>query len=304
MSDEKNLNNDMPDEENAMPQEESTPSVEEEVSAQATEEAAENNFAEPVDADNDASFIDPNVDNMVSDALGQEVDETPKKKKPVAMIVIIIVVILALAGAGIYYALNRNPYNQQGYINVSGRTIQQVAEDSGMSLEEFLTEYNLPADMPASTEESSAYYTIPAGTMAGMYGMDFATLKQTLEWPDTITEETTWGEAEGQTKLGVYVGEENLEDFKAYYGLDETITADTLWKDVRNKIDQKNLDERLAAEKEASAAPSAGTDASGSAPVDGGASTGGADTSTGDGSAATSGTANGAADASAAPAAE
>ena len=44
----------------------------------------------------------------------------------------------------------------------------------------------------------------------------------------------------GQVKLGDYVGEDNLAEFKETYGFGDDITADTLWKDVRQTVDEKS----------------------------------------------------------------
>lgn len=130
------------------------------------------------------------------------------------------------------------------YINVSGRTIGEVAEQAGYTdFNEFLTEYGLPSDLSADTTESDAYYTIPTGKIAEMYGMELDELKETLGLGDNVTYDTTWGEAESQSPLRFYIGEEYLDAFKAEYGLGDEVTADTLWGEVRNIVDQKALDD-------------------------------------------------------------
>lgn len=139
-----------------------------------------------------------------------------------------------------------NKYNRMGYIDVSGKTIEDIAKESDMTVEEFLEEYDLPADMPKDTNETAAFYTIPVSRMAEMYEMDFSEMKEALQWGDEITETSTWGEAEGLTKVGIYVGEENLDSFKEYYGLGDEVTADTLCKDIRNIVDNKRREEEFA----------------------------------------------------------
>ncbi|MEE0944406.1 MAG: hypothetical protein UIM24_03020 [Clostridia bacterium] len=171
----------------------------------------------------------------------------------VVAIVIVIVAILAAAGFGVFKYLTRNPYNAMGYVNVSGRTIEEVAESVGMSLDEFLAEYGLPADMPADTEEAAAFYNIPVSKIAEMYGMDMATLKEMLGLGDDVTDNTPWGEAEGKSPLKKYVGEDNIESFKAEYGLGEEVTGETLWGEIRNIVDQKTLEKQQEAEKNAAA---------------------------------------------------
>ena len=133
-----------------------------------------------------------------------------------------------------------NKYNRLGYVDVSGRTVAQVAEEQGMDVDEFLEQVDLPSDMPGNTTESAAYNCIPVSKMAEMYGMDFNTIKEVLKFPDDVDEDTAWGDAIGQVKLGDYVGEDNLAEFKETYGFGDDITADTLWKDVRQTVDEKS----------------------------------------------------------------
>ena len=176
----------------------------------------------------------------------------------VVAIVLVIVAILAAAGFGVVKYLNRNPYNAMGYVNVSGRTIEEVATSAGVSLDQFLADYGLPADMPADTEEAAAFYNIPVSKIAEMYGMDMATLKEMLGLGDDVTDNTPWGEAEGKSPLSKYIGEDNLESFKAEYGFGEEITGETLWGEVRNIVDQKTLEKQQEAEKEAESAAAEG----------------------------------------------
>ena len=56
-------------------------------------------------------------------------------------------------------------------------------------------------------------------------------------------------DAIGQVKLGDYVGEDNLAEFKETYGFGDDITADTLWKDVRQTVDEKSRQQRIESEK-------------------------------------------------------
>ena len=168
----------------------------------------------------------------------------------VAVLVVIIAILAVLFGKNLF-----NKYNRMGYIDVSGKTIAEIADQSGYELADFLSEYGLPADMPGNTSESAAYYMIPVKNIAQMYGMDFAQMKEYFGLGDEITEDTPWGEAEGEVTVGKYVGEENIDQFKEQYGFGDEVTAETKWKEIRNKIDQQARDERIAAEKAAKEAP-------------------------------------------------
>ncbi len=189
--------------------------------------------------------------------------DVPKKSNKSAIIVVAVVAVLvvaALALVGVNFVKNSNKYNKMGYINISGRTLDEVAEASGKTLEEFKTEYKLPEDMKGNTEESAAYYMIPAEKMAEMNGITFDQLKEMLGLADNaeLTGDMPWGKVEGEATLKAYVGETNIEEFKEYYGLGDEITADTKWSEIRNIVDQKALDERIAEEeKEAAETPAA-----------------------------------------------
>lgn len=245
-------------------EENTVPAAEENASAQ--EEAPIEEAAEDVvsteEADDDIAAVEDEIFTTQEEAPVFDTDITPEipevpdmaaapKKSgagKVVAIVILVVVILAAAGFAVYKYMTRNPYNELGYINVSGRTIGEMAEQAGTTLDEFLAEYSLPADMPADTEESAAYYSIPTRKIAEMYGMEVADLKEVLGLGDDVTEETPWGEAEGKAPLGKYIGEDYLEQFKQEYDLGDDVTADTLWGEVRNIVDKKTLEQQKAAD--------------------------------------------------------
>ena len=194
-------------------------------------------------------FEDEDIEIVFDETLEPtEVKAKGKAGKVVAAIVVAVIVVAAVV-FGLFKVLNRNPYNQMGYVNVSGRTIGEVAADAGVELDQFLANYGLPADMPEDTEEAAAYYNIPVKYIAQMYGMDVEGLKSMLGLGDDVTEETPWGEAEGKSPLSKYIGEDNLEAFKAEYGLGDEVTADTLWGEIRNIVDSKTLADREAQEQ-------------------------------------------------------
>lgn len=197
--------------------------------------------AEPLIVENVVSAVESSVESSKKD-MGKKIAAIAAA----AVIVAAVVVLAVVKGPSLF-----NKYNRMGYVDTSGRTIGEVADAAGMDLADFLEQYELPKNMPANTSESAAYYMIPTKVIAEMYSMDFETLKSEFGFPEEVSEDTPWGEAEGQIPLGKYVGEENLEMFKTEYELGDDVTAETLWKDVRNIVDTKAKEEREAAEKEA-----------------------------------------------------
>ena len=144
----------------------------------------------------------------------------------------------------IEYEKSNKSLPEGGYVDVTGRTVAEVAKERGLTLNEYLDEYDLPADMPALVSETEANYTIPAYRMAEMYDMSFETLKQTFELPESVAEDTTWGEAIGETTLGAYAGENNVERFKKLYGLDDSVDANTKYKEIREQVDAVKKQQR------------------------------------------------------------
>ena len=179
--------------------------------------------------------------------------ETPaeiKKGSKIGVVIAIVAAVVVIAAAIVTQTIETNKYNKLGYVDISGRTVQDIVDAQGMKLEDFLKEYGLPEDMPGDTIEAAAYYCMPVSKIAEMYGMDFAQLKEVLKFPDEITENSTWGEAEGSVKLSDYLGTEDISQFKSQYGLGDEVTAETQWKDVRNVVDEKQRESRIAAEKQ------------------------------------------------------
>jgi hypothetical protein len=239
--------------------------------ADAAQAVTEEGMSESTDVSGTEPAEEPSVEYAIADS-GLE-DVPVRKSKGIVIGIIIALIVAVLAGAGVMaFFVARAPYNYLGYINVGGRTIQDIADLQEVSLSEFLETYSLPADMPGSTIEEAAYYTIPTGVIAQMYGLDFDTMKEMLELPDSVSdvslrlklidaisnkfnigtvidENTPWGIAEGEISVGVYVGEENFDAFKQEYGLDDNITADTKWKYVRPIIDKETIKQQKELEK-------------------------------------------------------
>lgn len=238
--------------------------VNEEVNEQENaQEVIENTVSEEVEAVEEIiseEEVDAGVFGEETEAeivLDEEIAKEEPKKKNTALIVSVAVAVVIVAAAVVLYALGYfgmwfNKYNRE-YIDTTGRTIEEVAENAGMTLDEFIEEFELPKRMPKNTYESAAFYNMPASKIAEIYGMTFDTLKEQLELPDETQETDVWGKVEGEMTIRQYVGEENLEDFKAAYGFGDEVTLDTKWKEVRTVVDAKQKESREEAESEAQA---------------------------------------------------
>lgn len=181
----------------------------------------------------------------------------------VPIIIVLVVAIGALAVMGLRAMGVINPY-EKDYIDVTGKTAADIAKEKNYKYEKFLKEYGLPSDMPKNTSERAVYYNIPVKKYVEKTpGIEsFAQLKAEMGWDDTITEETTMGDALDVTKLSYYVGDEQLERFKALYGLSDEVTGDTLYGEVRNIVDTKEQEFYQAELREAQAQAEAEAQAS------------------------------------------
>ena len=152
------------------------------------------------------------------------------------------------------YSILYNKYNNMGYIDTNGMTLNDILEGSGMELPELLEQYGLPEDMPGNTSVNAAQNFIPLGIFAG--GEEgFAEIKEKLGLDDSVTEETPVGDAIKNVTVGKYIevffglsGEEGLTKFKEEYGFGDEVTLDTTWGDVRGAVDAKEK-EKYEAQK-------------------------------------------------------
>ncbi len=132
-----------------------------------------------------------------------------------------------------------------GYVDVTRRTVADVANDMGISLEEYISEYELPKGLPALVSETEANYTVPVSKMAEICGMDYAELKNMYNFPDSIREDMPWGYAIGEvTVLDVAGSSDAVAKLKKQYELPDAVGDDTLWKEVRETVDAKKQQNR------------------------------------------------------------
>jgi hypothetical protein len=209
----------------------------------------------------------------------QQGNPQKKKSKAKPLVIILITVLLVGAIAAAYFVVNAiidnnsdtaisedivdndsdtaisedidgNKYNKE-YVDTTGRTIGKVADEAGMSLEEFLAEYDLPADMPEDTYEAAAFYTMPFKTVVEkVYGTDMDTAKEQFGITYYIPDDATYVEVMDKVPLKNVVATSRFDTFKEFYGFGDEVTEDTLYGEVRQVIDEKEKEERIAEERE------------------------------------------------------
>ncbi len=183
-------------------------------------------------------------------------DGTFKKKKTWIKIGIGAIVVL-IAGVLMSRVLLMtgiiNPY-EKDYIDVTGKPAEDLAEEKGLEYDKFLKAYGLPKDMSRKTFERAVYYNIPVKIVVKQTESieSFEALKESMGWDDSITEDTTLGDALDKTTLSKYVGDEQLERFKSLYELPDDVTGETLYGEVRNLVDAKEKEFREAEKSDVS----------------------------------------------------
>lgn len=161
------------------------------------------------------------------------------KTKNRVLSVILALIILAGAVFGGYKAYdNYNPYNKMGIPNTSGMTLKDMANMYGVTVDEVKSQYQLPDDVKDNTYADVVMYLAPVSLIVQIqFGMDFETAKETFKFGESITEDSSWFDAEATVPMSVYIGEGDvLTQFIAEYNLPETVTEETLWGEVREQV--------------------------------------------------------------------
>lgn len=126
--------------------------------------------------------------------------------------------------------------NEVEYLDVTKRSIGEAADAAGMSYEEYKNYMLLNDDIPAWETEHAATlktYVLPRLTRYGMTVDEFKTeCKLTID----ITDTTTWYEVYNNMPLSVY-WDADYEIAVGYYELGDEVNEDTLYGDVRAKVE-------------------------------------------------------------------
>ncbi len=174
-----------------------------------------------------------------------------KIKNMILSLLLAVIIVAAVVFTGVKAYMNYNPYNNLGYPNTSGLTLEDYAKFNGITVDEIKAELKLPDDVKANTYLDVIDYIIPFAVIAENYGVDVDTAKQMFQVADTVTGETPFGEAMDTVPLSAYVGTGDvLTEFIEEYNLPDTVTEDTLWGEVRRKVLKIQYDRANAPKEE------------------------------------------------------
>ncbi len=238
---------------------ETTEAVVEEAATETVKEAAETIEETVAETDEVIEEIVEATEESVIE-IADEVEAVPvvedaKKGLSLGGIIAIVaggaVILAAVVAYMLLYFGVINPW-EKDYVDTTGVTLEELADQSGYSLREYKKKNGLPFLMPKSTFENAVNNSIKLKVIIAQSDKTLEDWKEHYGWDDSVTEETTVGEAIGKAKLSVIVGsEEYVEIIKQIYELPDTVTGDTLYGEVRNQIDRKTVEMKKEQEEQA-----------------------------------------------------
>lgn len=162
---------------------------------------------------------------------------TPADKMFVAVMVIIIAAVVAVGGYAVYGKVSKNLETKAIEENGAAKTVNYLADQAGMSVDEYLAEYGLTdAGFDGKTTESDMVSKMTLENLAKYEGSDLATFIEENGLPaDKVDGNTTWEAAKDLIPLDTYFGGQ-FEEVKAAYELDDSITGDMTWGETKDVI--------------------------------------------------------------------
>lgn len=152
--------------------------------------------------------------------------------------VVIIAVVLGLGGYAVYGKISKNLQTKAIEENNAEKTVSYLADQAGMSVDEYLAEYGLSGTegIDGKTTESEMVSKMTIGNLAKYEGTDLDAFIEENGLPsDKVDENTPWEEAKDLIPLDTYFGGQ-FEEVKAAYELDDSITGDMTWGETKDVI--------------------------------------------------------------------
>lgn len=143
-------------------------------------------------------------------------------------------------------------YNNLGYANVSGMTIKDFCEKQGVDFETLRYQYNLP-----DTLTEDCYFDVVQYLMPISANIDIETLKTQFGVSEVevdgkkypVTADMPFGLVYDEITLFKLVGESGFDSVKEEYGFGDEVTEETKMKEVRAKMEKKDMENRIEEEK-------------------------------------------------------
>lgn len=171
------------------------------------------------------------------------------------VIAVVLIAVIGLAGYAIYDKMSANLNEKAIASGEKEATVEYLAEQASMSVEDYLAQYGLSgiSKKATQTEMTDAMTVDNYITYSGTTAED---LKTQYNFDEAPAGDAIWGDIRKALTVKNMVGdEESFKQFKEVYQLDESITMDTLWTDAEAKIEEsiKKMQEEAANATEAPA---------------------------------------------------
>lgn len=153
------------------------------------------------------------------------------------IIAVVLIAVIGLAAYAVYDDISTNVTREKMESGEMEANLAYLADQNGMSVEDFLTQYGLTG----LDENATQTEVINSMTVENFLAYAGATLDELVE-EYSLTEppamDANWGEVQKTFTVRNVIGEENFDQFKEMYGLDDTITLDTLWSEAEVKLEE------------------------------------------------------------------
>lgn len=174
------------------------------------------------------------------------------------IIAVILIAVIGLAVYAIYGKMSAKLTKQAIENGEKEATVEYLAEQQGMSIEDYLAQYELTiSDVSKKSTEEEMTDKMTVKNYVSYASTTIDELKEQYHLDEAPAEDANWGDLRKSFTVKNMVGdEESFKQFKEIYKLDDSITMDTLWTDAEPILEEsvKKLQEEAA---NATPAPSA-----------------------------------------------
>lgn len=158
---------------------------------------------------------------------------------------IFIAVAVMITALATQVSAEYNKYNEMDAINIYNNTLQDVADASEMTVEEFKALFGLPDDMPADTNETIAFDHVSLKAWVESSGATFEEvlpeLQSLYKGEEELTGDTLYGDFLNNVTFADYLGETDVDAVIAELNV-EGVAANSLYGDIRTKVERKLLE--------------------------------------------------------------
>lgn len=179
------------------------------------------------------------------------------------IIAVVLIAVIALAGYAIYDKISSNIIQTEIENGEREATVGYLAEQAGMSIEDYLAQYGVSGlGKNATEQEMTDMMTVD--NYVKYAGTTIEDLQTQYHLSEAPAGDSNWGDLRKSFTVRNMVGDEDsFAQFKEIYGLDDSITLDTLWTDaepvIQESIAKMQEEAANATQAPATEAPAEGT---------------------------------------------